>query len=66
MRRREFIKAIAGSATAWPFASAHAEQVEHTRRIGAIMGFRENDTEGSLLAFQFHASAFGVGLDRRS
>jgi len=61
MRRREFIKAIAGSATAWPLASAHAEQVEHTRRIGAIMGFRENDTEGSLWLSSFTRALLELG-----
>lgn len=61
MRRREFIKAIAGSATAWPLASAHAEQVEHTRRIGAIMGFRETDTEGSLWLSSFTRALLELG-----
>ena len=35
MRRREFIKAIAGSAAAWPIV-AHAQQAERVKRIGFL------------------------------
>jgi putative tryptophan/tyrosine transport system substrate-binding protein len=42
MRRRDFIKVVAGSASFWPLA-AHAQQVERTRLIGVLMGFEEND-----------------------
>jgi len=41
MRRREFIKVIAGSA-AWPL-TAHAQQPERVRRIGVLMGYAESD-----------------------
>ena len=44
MRRRDFIKAIAVSTT-WPLA-AHAQQADHMRRIGVLMGYPENDLEG--------------------
>ena len=47
MRRREFIKVIAGSATAWPLV-ARAQQGERMRRIGVISGGRSDDP--SLLA----------------
>ena len=47
MRRREFIKVIAGSAAAWPLV-ARAQQGERMRRIGVISGGRSDDP--SLLA----------------
>ena len=44
MRRRDFIKVIAGSAAAWPLA-AHAQQPERMRRIGVLVGQAENDPD---------------------
>src|SRR3974390_1993712 len=44
MRRREFIKVIAGSA-AWPLA-ARAQQPERMRRIGVLMPFAKDNPEG--------------------
>jgi putative ABC transport system substrate-binding protein len=58
MRRREFIRAIAGSAAAWPLA-LHAQQPEPTRRIGVLMGFPESDSQA-----QIFFAAFRDGLQK--
>jgi putative ABC transport system substrate-binding protein len=42
MRRRDFMKAIAGSAAGWPLA-AHAQLGERKRRIGVLSEFAAND-----------------------
>ena len=55
MRRREFIKVIAGSA-AWPLA-ARAQQAQRMRRISVLMALSENDPEG-----QAFVAAFLQGL----
>src|SRR6516225_4897564 len=43
MRRRDFIKVVAGSATFLPLA-VHAQQVERTRLIGVLMGWPESNS----------------------
>jgi putative ABC transport system substrate-binding protein len=45
MRRRDFIKVIAGSAAVRPLAG-HAQQGERVRRVGILMGYAQNDPEG--------------------
>ena len=47
MRRRDFIKAIAGSAVAWP-RSALGQPRERIRRIGVILGLADRDPQGQL------------------
>ena len=58
MRRRDFIKIVAGSAASWPL-TAHAQQTERMRRIGVLIGVAD-DPEG-----QARLAAFYRGmLDR--
>jgi putative ABC transport system substrate-binding protein len=58
MRRRDFIKVIAGSATSWPLA-ALAQQSDRMRRIGVLMGYPDTDSEG-----QAGIAAFRDGLQQ--
>ena len=58
MRRRDFIKLIAGSAITWPLA-ARAQQPEPMRRIGVLMGFPESDSQA-----QSFIAAFRDGLQK--
>ena len=58
MRRREFIKVIAGSAAAWPLA-ARAQQGERMRRIGILLPAAKDDPE-----FQARVGAFLQALQQ--
>ncbi len=56
VRRRDFIKVIAGSAAGWPFP-ARAQQLNRMRRVGLLMGYPEGDAEG-----QANLATFRQGL----
>jgi putative tryptophan/tyrosine transport system substrate-binding protein len=51
MSRREFITLVSG-ATVWPL-TARAQQPEQTRRIGVLMLYPENDSQGQIRAKVF-------------
>src|SRR6516165_6184216 len=52
MRRRDFIKVVAGSAITWPLA-ARAQQREQMRRIGVLMSASsETDQQAGLAVFK--------------
>src|SRR6476620_3550555 len=56
MRRREFIKLVAGAAATWPLP-ALAQQSERMRRVGVLMHTAADDAEG-----QTRLAAFLQGL----
>src|ERR1700730_2108411 len=58
MRRRDFIKVIAGAAAASPL-EARAQQPERMGRIGVLMAYAERDPEG-----QARVAALREGLQK--
>ena len=57
MRRRDFIKVVAGTAASWPLTAR--AQSDTVRRIGVLMGYPENDLEGPAFF-----AAFREGLQK--
>jgi putative ABC transport system substrate-binding protein len=60
MRRRDFIKGIAGSATAWPFL-ARAQPTERKRRIAVLVNRAESDPDGQARVAAFHEALQKLG-----
>jgi len=67
VKRREFITLLGGTAAAWPLA-ARAQQTEHMRKIGVLMGIAESDQEGqsSVAAFREELRKLGWMEGRNS
>ena len=66
MRRRDFIKVIAGSAAAWPL-SLSAQQPAHLKRVGVLLGITENDPETNARLKAFRLSMRDLGwIDGRT
>ncbi|MGB6283449.1 MAG: hypothetical protein WBG18_03355 [Xanthobacteraceae bacterium] len=59
MRRRDFVKGIAGSAT-WSLA-ARAQQPEKLRRIGVLMSFAAEDTVAQARLAEFQQALQQLG-----
>jgi putative tryptophan/tyrosine transport system substrate-binding protein len=60
MRRRDLIKAIAGSAVAWPLVGL-AQQAQRPRRIGVLMNLSADDKEGQARLIAFVQALSGLG-----
>ena len=65
MRRRDFIKVIAGSATSWPLA-ARAQQPEQKRLIGVLMPYAESDSAVQSWLAAFRAALAKLGWSEGS
>jgi len=64
MRRREFIKLLGGTATAWPLA-AHAQQHEQMRRVAVLLGGLEfGDASGQVEIAAFEERLKELGWTR--
>ena len=60
MKRREFITLLGGAVSAWPLV-VRAQQPEHMRRIGVLVGYSAGDAEGqaSVAAFRQRLQELG-------
>src|SRR6516164_4131228 len=60
MRRRDFIKIVAGSTIAWPLA-ARAQQPNRMRLVGVLMAFAESDSTAQSWLAAFRAALANLG-----
>ena len=60
MRRREFIKLMAGSAVAWPL-TVQAQQPDRMRLVGVLKGYAENgpDVQSEVATFRGELAKLG-------
>jgi len=65
MRRRDFIKVVAGSAAAWPL-KARAQQPDRTRLIGVLMGYAESDRTAQSWLAAFRGALTKLGWTENS
>jgi predicted hotdog family 3-hydroxylacyl-ACP dehydratase len=65
MRRRDFIKVIAGAAGAWPLATS-AQQGEPMRRVGMLLPYRDGDAEGQAVVTAFQQGLQVLGWTPKS
>jgi putative tryptophan/tyrosine transport system substrate-binding protein len=65
MRRRDFIKGIAGTATVWPRVG-HAQQDQRMRRVGVLMNLAADDMEGQARLTAFVQALSDLGWNNES
>jgi putative tryptophan/tyrosine transport system substrate-binding protein len=60
MRRREFITVLCGVASAWPLV-VRAQQSERMKRVGLLVGYSEDDTQGQASVAAFRQKVRDLG-----
>jgi putative ABC transport system substrate-binding protein len=65
MKRRDFILALGGAATAWPLA-AHGQTADRMRRIALMMPYAESDSESQARAVALRDSLEKLGWSSRN
>ena len=66
MRRRDFIRLVGGAATGWPLA-ARAQQPSGMRRIGVLMGVKQDNPQEQVGLVEFQQALLELGwIDGRN